>query len=76
MRALANEQRRRKQWRKPVEAGVGVGWRIASDVTARIAAAAGARLGLMAGPEDEGERPRDASEAASAEDAEDALFPI
>ena len=75
MRALANEQRRRKQWRKPVEAGVGVGWRIATDVTARLAAAAGARLGLT-GPEDEGERPRDPSEAASAEDAEDALFPI
>ena len=76
LRALANEQRRRKQWRKPVEASVGMGWRLATDVTARLAAAAGARLGLTGGIEDEQEREPNAAEAASDEDADDALFPI
>jgi hypothetical protein len=51
VRALANEQRRRKLWRKPVDASVGFGWRVASDATARIASAASAKLGLArAGP--------------------------
>ncbi len=65
VRALANEQRRRKLWRKPVDAGVGFGWRVASDATARIASAASAKLRLArAGP-------RLLTEAAAREDAED-----
>jgi hypothetical protein len=47
VRALANEQRRRKQWRKPVEAGVGVGWRLANDATLRLASVASVAGGKL-----------------------------